>query len=296
VSISVLDQTPVVRAEDEHVNWKASFPFFLVYFLPLGSIWTGIPTKAWVICGVLCVGRLLAITAGYHRYFSHAAYKLKRVPQFLLAAWGTTAIQKGPLWWAAHHRKHHKYSDTPLDIHSPGRGFWWSHTGWILCDKYKATDYSEVEDLASFPELRWLDDHDAVAPWLLGIGVTVYGFMDGWRTGLSTLFIGFFLSTVLEWNLTFLINSAAHLVGKQRFKTKDTSRNSIILAILLLGEGWHNNHHRFSKAARNGFYWWEIDVTYYFIKLLELFRIASDVVRVPKAVLEQGRRPRFQVT
>jgi stearoyl-CoA desaturase (delta-9 desaturase) len=280
------------RAPDEHINKTASVPFLLIHLSILTPLVMSISFKVWVICLVLCFGRILAITSGYHRYFSHTSYPLPRVPQFLLALWGTTAAQKGPLWWLAHHRKHHRYSDTERDIHPPWKGFWWSHVGWILCDKYKETDYEEASDFAKFPELVFLNKHDMWAAWALAISVWLYA---GW----SGLFVGFFLSTVLCWHLTFLINSAAHRIGRRRFATKDSSRNSLILAIFLLGEGWHNNHHKYPKAARNGFYWWQIDVTYYFILLLRLLRISRDqpagdgeperkLTLVPQKILDEG--------
>ncbi len=280
------------RLADERVNWIHSIPFFLIHLLPFLAYFTGISTRAVVLGLALFWIRIFFVTAGYHRYFAHRSYKLARVPQFLLAFGTTTTAQKGPLWWAAHHRSHHRNSDTEDDVHSPQKGFWWSHVGWILCDKYKETDYEEASDFAKFPELVFLNKHDMWAAWALAISVWLYA---GW----SGLFVGFFLSTVLCWHLTFLINSAAHRRGRRGFATKDSSRNSLILAIFLLGEGWHNNHHKYPKAARNGFYWWQIDVTYYFILLLRLLRISRDqpagdgeperkLTLVPQKILDEG--------
>ena len=225
----------IARPADERVNWPRSIPFFLVHLLPFLAFFTGVTAKAWILCGVLYFGRMFFITAGYHRYFSHRSYKTSRVFQFILAFGGASASQKGALWWASHHRLHHRFSDTELDIHSPQKGFWWSHVGWILANKYKATDYDSIKDFSKYPELVWLNKHDGVAPWTLGI---VSFLIAGW----SGLLIGFFLSTVLLWHGTFTVNSLNHVFGKRRYATTDTSRNSAILAFMTMGEGWHNNH------------------------------------------------------
>jgi stearoyl-CoA desaturase (delta-9 desaturase) len=226
---------------------------------------------------------MLAITGGYHRYFAHRSYKLRRVPQFVLAFVGASAAQKGPLWWAAHHRAHHKYSDSERDIHSPKRGFWWSHVGWILCDKYNKTDTDAIKDFAKYPELVWLDKHDWVAPWTLGFASY---FIAGW----SGLIIGFFASTVLLWHGTFSINSLAHVWGRRVYETTDTSRNNAVLAVLTGGEGWHNNHHRYPWAARQGFRWWQVDMTYYVLVLFRGLGVVRGIRPVPAAVRAEARR------
>src|SRR5664279_1344947 len=161
----------------------------------VGFSWTGV-----ALCVASYYLRMFAITAGFHRYFSHRSYRLARVPQFLLAFLGQTSAQKGVLWWAANHRHHHKYSDRPEDIHSPlQKGFWWSHMGWILARDHADSDPSGIPDFAKYPELVWLDRNQYV-PTLL-YGVALY-FAFGW-TG---LFYGYFLSTVLLWHGTFSIN------------------------------------------------------------------------------------------
>jgi stearoyl-CoA desaturase (delta-9 desaturase) len=202
--------------------------------------------------------------------------------QFLLAFGGTTAVQKGPLWWASHHRAHHRYADTEQDVHSPLKGFWHSHVGWILADRHGATDLHAVRDLARFPELRFLDRHDWIGPWALGIGAYL---LAGW----SGLVVGFFLSTVLLWHATFLVNSLAHVMGRRRYATADTSRNSAVIAMLTFGEGWHNNHHHFPSAARQGFYWWELDVSWYVLRALAALRVVQGLRVPPAHVLERSR-------
>jgi len=271
-----------MRAPDERVNWVTSIPFFIVHLLPLGLILTGVSTIDWVVCLVLYYGRIWFITAGYHRYFSHRGYKLGRVSQFLMALGGTTALQKGPLWWGAHHRHHHRYSDTDQDIHSPKRGFWWSHVGWILCDKYVETDYDAIKDFARYPELRWLNRYWMVPPIALGAAVFLLG-------GASMLLCGFFLSSVLVWHGTYTINSITHLFGRRRFVTLDTSRNSFLLAVVTMGEGWHNNHHYYPSTANNGFFWWEWDPSYYLIRLMEVLGIAREIRTPSKEVLTRNR-------
>jgi stearoyl-CoA desaturase (delta-9 desaturase) len=264
---------PTQRTPDERINRLTSVPFIALHFVPLLAIFTGVTTKAVVLGVVLFYVRMFFITAGYHRYFSHRSYKLGRVSQFVMAFGAQTSAQKGALWWASHHRDHHKYSDTVLDIHSPQRGFWWSHVGWILCDKYSHTDEERIRDFAKYPELRWLNKYDFVAPWALAIATFV---VAGW----SGLLIGFFASTVFLWHATFTVNSLNHVWGRRRYATEDTSRNNAILALWTMGEGWHNNHHYYQSSARNGFYWWELDPTYYVLKALSWVGIVKDL-KVP---------------
>ncbi len=270
------------RAPDERLNWKTSWPMLLVHVLPLFAVFTGVTVRAVVLCVALYVLRVFFITAGYHRYFSHRSYKLARVPQFLMAFGGTMAAQKGPLWWAAHHRDHHRWSDTSRDIHSPQRGFWWSHMGWIVCDKYNGTDLDRIRDFAKYPEIRWIDKHNWIGPWVLGVASFLIA-------GLPGLFVGFFLSQALSWHATFFINSLAHVFGRRRFATEDTSRNSFLLAVVTMGEGWHNNHHYYQASARQGFYWWEWDPSFYVLRALSWVGIVKGLKTPPERVLQADR-------
>jgi stearoyl-CoA desaturase (delta-9 desaturase) len=222
------------------------------------------------------------ITGAYHRYFAHRSYKTSRAMQLVLAVGGTLAVQKGPLWWAGHHRHHHKHSDQQQDIHSPMKGLFWSHMGWIMCKKYNPTPEHLIKDFARYPELRWLDRYHWVPPTILAVAIYV-------SFGASALVIGFFLSTVLCWHCTYFINSLTHLFGRRRYVTTDTSRNSFVLALLTFGEGWHNNHHYYQSSANQGFFWWEIDVSYYVIKLLQLVGLVHDVRTPPAHVLASNR-------
>jgi stearoyl-CoA desaturase (delta-9 desaturase) len=272
-------------AADERVNWRSSTAFIALHFVPLLAFFTGVTTTAVVLFFVTFFARSFFITAGYHRYFAHRSYRLGRVAQFVMAFGGAMAAQKGPLWWAGHHRAHHRFADTDRDIHSPKRGFWWSHVGWILCDKYSAPPVDDIKDFAKYPELRWINKHDWVAPWSLGVACFLIG---GW----SGLVVGFFTSTVLLWHSTFLVNSLAHVMGRRPYATDDTSRNSTIIALLTGGEGWHNNHHRYPSSARQGFRWWQIDVSYYGLKVLEGLGIVRDLRKPPTRVIDEARRVR----
>lgn len=267
----------IERTPEEHVNWPASVPFLLVHLLPFLAIFTGITSTALILFAVTYFGRMWLVTAGYHRYFSHRAYRLGRVSQFLIAFGAETSAQKGVLWWASHHRNHHQFSDTDRDLHSPRKGFWWSHVGWILCDKYKGYDPERIRDFQKYPELVFISKRDWIAPWTLGIACFLIG---GW----SGLVVGFFASTVLLWHTTFLVNSAAHVFGRRRYDTDDTSRNSLLIALVTGGEGWHNNHHHYQASARQGFFWWEIDTTYYGLKVLSWLGIVKDLRKPPDRV------------
>jgi stearoyl-CoA desaturase (Delta-9 desaturase) len=242
--------------------------------------------------------RMFAITGGFHRYFSHRSFKTSRIFQFLLALLGTMAGQKGPLWWAAHHRVHHQKSDSSEDVHSPIKsGFFWSHMGWIMSRENFSTKSEEVRDLGAYPELRWLDRHFVIPPLVLAAGL----FASGWIlqryfpqvgvNGLQMLAWGFFVSTTVLYHGTFSINSFGHLWGSRRYQTNDASRNNLALALITMGEGWHNNHHRFPQSERQGFFWWEIDMTHGVLKLLSFLGVVWDLQTPPKWLLD---RPRSQ--
>jgi stearoyl-CoA desaturase (delta-9 desaturase) len=199
--------------------------------------------------------------------------------QFMLAWLGCSALQKGPLWWASHHRQHHRFSDTPDDPHSPHvTSFWWSHVGWILSEDHIGTPLHVIRDWAKFPELRWLDRWN----WIPGISLAVLCWLIG---GWSGLVCGFVISTVLVYHATFSINSLTHLVGKRRYATTDDSRNNWVLALITLGEGWHNNHHHYQSSANQGFFWWEIDISYCVIRALGLCGLVWDIRRPGSKVL-----------
>jgi stearoyl-CoA desaturase (delta-9 desaturase) len=246
---------------------------------------------------------MFAITGAYHRYFSHRTYKTSRFFQFVLALWGTSCGQQGPLWWAAHHRHHHKYSDTDQDIHSAKlRGLWWSHVGWILCKKYAATNEEAVKDLAKYPELRWINKYHGIAPFILAASIFFFGsFLQHTApslhtNGLQMLAWGFFTSTTVLYHGTFSINSLAHMIGKRRFATGEESKNSLILSLITMGEGWHNNHHRYPYSERQGIYWWEIDMSHYVLRFFSWFGLVWDIKTHPEEIYAEARNPQKSVT
>lgn len=273
------------RGPDERINRISSIPFWLVHVLAVGgTIIFGVTPRALLVFVVMVWGREWFITAGYHRYFAHRSYRTSRAFQLFLAVGGAMCMQKGPLWWAGHHRDHHRYSDTELDIHSPLGGFWWSHLGWILCDKYAETPVDRIRDFAKYPELRFVERWNGVFPWITALACFLFA-------GLPGLFFGFLLGTVVLWHNTFLVNSVAHVVGRRRYATGDTSRNNVLIAITTLGEGWHNNHHHYQASARNGFFWWEIDVTYWSLLVLSKVGLVRDL-KVPSAEVLAANRIR----
>jgi stearoyl-CoA desaturase (delta-9 desaturase) len=284
-----------VCEEPDRVDWVRCIPFVILHLGCLGVLWTGAGLFAVSAAAFLYFARMFAVTGIYHRYFSHKTYATSRPAQFLFALAGATAVQRGPLWWAYHHRHHHRHSDQADDAHSPHvHGFWWSHVGWITSRRNFPTDYSKVPDLARYPELVFLNRFDSLVPAAFALGVWALGwFLEIHAPWLGTnrwqmLFWGFFVSTTALFHGTSCINSMAHLMGRRRYTTEDDSRNSFILAVVTLGEGWHNNHHRYQGATRNGFFWWEIDPTYYLLRALSWTGLIWGLKAVPAAVLAEG--------
>ena len=274
---------------DEHefhddIIYPAAIPFVLVHIACVAAIWTGVTTGAVITCIALYVVRMLGVTAGYHRYFSHRSFKTSRAFQFVLACLAQSSAQRGILWWAAKHRHHHRHSDTELDVHSPRmRGFLYSHVGWIFTPQHGGTDSDAIPDLTKYPELVWLDRHPYLPATILGIACFLLG---GW----PGLVVGFFWSTVLLYHGTFFINSLAHVHGSQRYVTGDDSRNNWWLAIITLGEGWHNNHHAYQRSTRQGFRWYEFDPTFYVLTALSWVRVVWELGTPPEDVVRNERR------
>jgi len=270
-----------IAPEDQRIHWPYVIPFALVHLVAIAGVWwVGVSWKGLALCAVMYYVRMFGLAVGYHRYFAHRTFRTSRVTQFLLAVLATTAAQKGPLWWAGHHRNHHRHSDTELDVHSPSqRGFWWAHVGWIFCRKYDPADLHVIRDFARYPELRWLDKYAVVPPVLLAVSLWLAFSWVG-------LFWGFFFSTVVLWHGSFTVNSLMHVWGSRRYPTHDSSRNNWPLAFVTLGENWHNNHHHYQSSASQGFFWWEIDFGYYGIKLLSWFGLVWDVRTPPKHIVE----------
>ncbi|MDA7518220.1 acyl-CoA desaturase [bacterium] len=279
----------------DRINWERTLPFILLHLGCLAVFWVGFSWVAASAAAFLYLIRMFAITGFYHRYFSHRTYKTSRIVQFLFALLGNSSMQRGPLWWAATHRHHHKHSDEEVDAHSPVQhGFVWSHIGWLTSAKNFPTNYKSIPDLKKFPELVFLNRFDQIVPLvygliMLGIGAILETFVPGANVTMGQFFVWtFFISTTVLLHATLFINSLAHVWGKRRYETSDDSRNSLILAILTLGEGWHNNHHRYPNSVRQGFRVWEIDVTYYGLKVLSWFGLIWDLKPVPKRIKEEG--------
>jgi stearoyl-CoA desaturase (delta-9 desaturase) len=266
----------------------ALIAFYGLHLLPLAAIWTGVRPVDVIVCVALYWIRMFGVTGAYHRYFSHRTFKTSRAFQLVLAVLAMSSSQKGVLWWAAHHRHHHKHSDTELDIHSPRQsGLYYAHVGWMLGTEHEGTDTSKILDFAKYPELRFLNRHWWIPPAALALVVFL-------TLGWSGLLIGFMASTVLLWHGTFTINSLTHRWGKQVYETGDDSRNSFFLAIITMGEGWHNNHHYYQACAPQGFHWWQFDPTYYVLRMLSWVGLIWDIRMPPRSAIEGKFRAGFK--
>jgi stearoyl-CoA desaturase (delta-9 desaturase) len=289
---------PELAGEADGVDWPRIIPFVLVHAVCLFAFIVGTSTVAVATAIALYFLRMFAITGFYHRYFSHRTFKTSRAGQFIFGLLGASAVQRGPMWWAAHHRHHHAYSDRAEDLHSPVQhGFIRSHMGWFLTRRGFVPDLRRVRDLMKFPELRWLDRFDIFVPVLLAVALFFAGrFLHAHYAQLGTngwqmLVWGFFISTVACYHGTYTINSLSHVFGVQRYRTGDSSRNNWLLALITLGEGWHNNHHHYPSSARQGFYWWEVDITWYCLKLLSWLGVIWDLKPIPVSARDfSGRR------
>ena len=288
--------SPATDESRDSVDWARIVPFVAMHLACLGVIWVGASPVAVAVAVALYFLRMFAITGFYHRYFSHRTFKTSRPAQFLFAALGASAVQRGPIWWAAHHRHHHAHSDREQDVHSPvQRGFLWSHMGWFLSKRHFAPDLGRVRDLMAFRELRLLDRFDILVPFALALALFgLGGVLEARWPELGTssgqmLVWGFFISTVACYHGTYTINSLCHAWGGRRYATRDESRNNFWLALITLGEGWHNNHHHYPMSVRQGFFWWEIDVTYYVLRGLAALGVIWDLKPVPDDVRAANR-------
>ena len=278
-------------------DWLRVTPFVAIHLACFAVIEVGVSAVAFSVALALYVLRMFFVTAFFHRYFAHRAFRASRVMQFVMAVLGCTAGQRGPLWWAAHHREHHIASDTDQDPHSPThRGFLFSHTLWFLTRGSFATPAHRVRDWLRYRELVWLERFDwlpfvALAAACWGLGAWLESTAPQFETsGAQMLVWGFFVSTVALYHATYTINSLAHRFGRRRYATRDDSRNNAWLALITLGEGWHNNHHRFPAAARQGFFWWELDLSFLGLRLLAMLGLVRDLRPVPAHVLAGAQR------
>lgn len=278
---------PADEGDPDRIDWLRVVPFIALHLACLAVFWVGFSWFALWVAAALYAVRMFAITGFYHRYFAHKAFKTSRPVQFAFAVLGAASVQRGPLWWAAHHRHHHRHADTEHDVHSPRHGFFRSHMGWFLTRRGFGTNFDGIKDIARFPELRLLDRFDILVPVLLATGLFALGsWLEAAHPQLGTsgpqlLVWGFFVSTIVLFHATVTINSLAHRWGTRRFATRDDSRNNAFLALITFGEGWHNNHHHFPGSARQGFAWWELDLTYLGLRAMALLGLVRDLKPVP---------------
>ena len=266
------------------IDWLRCIPFLILHFGCLGVIYVGWSWFAVLTSIFFYLARMFAITGFYHRYFSHNCFKTSRTLQFLFAALGNSSVQRGPLWWAANHRHHHKFSDKEKDIHSPRQvGFWWSHMFWFTARCHFPVKTDLIKDYIKFPELRFIDRFDTIIPVLCAIFLFLSGnflesnYPDFHTNGLQLLVWGFFISTVILFHATCATNSFAHMFGSKPFPTNDDSRNNLWVALLALGEGWHNNHHHTPSSVKQGLHWWQIDVTFYILNMMSWLGLIWDL-------------------
>lgn len=291
VAVSRTEPTP-------RIAWFRCLPFLLMHVACLAVFWVGWNWTAVLIALATLFLRVFGLTGFYHRYFSHRSFRTTRWFQFVGAVLGAAALQRGPLWWAAHHRSHHRDADSARDPHSPlHHGLFWSHMGWFMTDEHVTTNERLVRDWARYPELRFLDRYEQVVPLvyssaLLGIGAGLAVWVPDLDTSAAQVFVwSFFVATVVLYHLTFAVNSVAHRWGSRPFVTRDESRNNFLLALLTFGEGWHNNHHHYPVSARQGFRWWQIDITFYILVVLSWLGVVWDLKPVPRHLREGLRQP-----
>jgi len=287
------------ESQSDRVDWVRVIPFIGLHLACLGVLWVGFSWFAVGVAVALYAVRMFAITGFYHRFFSHRSFKTSRPVQFLFGLIGASSVQRGPLWWAAHHRQHHRHSDQPSDLHSPSQhGFIKSHMGWFMTPRAFSIDWKVIPDLEKFPELKFLDRFDMLVP--IALAVILYGLgsvLEAYAPSLGTsgpqlVIWGFFVSTIVLFHATVTINSLAHVWGYRRYDTRDTSRNNFWLALLTFGEGWHNNHHHYPASVRQGFHWWQVDLTFYLLKLMSMFGLIWDLKPVPPSIRDARSRTR----
>lgn len=280
--------------ENNHIQWWRTVPFIILHVACFAVIWVGISRVAALLCLATYSLRIFSIGAVYHRYLAHRCYKMNRFWQFIMVFLATTSTQRGPLWWAAHHRHHHQHTDQHDDPHSPVQhSLLFSHMGWFFTEKNFYFDQNKIRDWLKFPELRWLDKYDYVPPLMMVVGLYFFGESlqasnpalqtSGWQC----VVWGYVISTVLVFHATVSVNSICHRFGHRRYKTSDNSRNNVLLSLLTFGEGWHNNHHYYPMSVRQGFRWYEIDITYYCLIVLSWFGIVKELKVIPKSLRDR---------
>lgn len=269
-----MQETIKLQRDSEKINWETVTAVAVFHVLAIAALfmfsWQNVAAFAllWWMAGSLGIG------VGYHRLMTHRGFKAPRWLERILGVFGTLAMQSGPITWVTTHRLHHAFTETDKDPHSPRHGTYWSHMGWIF--RGTAQNSSELvrqrysPDLIRDPFLVALDKYYWIPTAVVAAGLLAVG-------GIGMLLWGVFFRVVFGWHSTWLVNSATHLWGTRRFQTRDDSRNNPLIAALTFGEGWHNNHHAYPRSARHGLRWFEIDVNWVQIKLLEKLGLAANV-------------------
>ena len=282
------------RLPGEKLSLIVSLPFLSVHIGAIYALTISPSPFALFMVFLMYFIRMFGITAGFHRLFSHRSFKTNRAFQFFLAYAATCSAQMGPIWWASHHRHHHKYTEQIEDPHTPTlKGFFWAHVGWIMSPVNSPTKEEYVGDLMKYPELKWLDKYHYFAPFslvilLYGLGEFMAVNYAQYNTnGMELVLWGFFVSTVLLYHATFMVNSVCHVFGHRTYDTKDGSVNNFLVAILTLGEGWHNNHHAFPNSEKQGHKWYQIDISHYILWCLSKIGVVWKIRDVPEDSIKE---------
>ena len=259
------------------IQWVTIIAMVIFHALAVAALFFFSWTNLFVTLFLLWVSGGLGIGVGYHRLLTHRGFKTSKPVEYFLTVCGALALESGPIQWISTHRIHHAFTDTPRDPHTPREGFWWAHIGWIFVGT--AQHHDEVTLRRYVPDLLkdkfqvWLSKWYYVPTIILGLILLAIG---GW----SMLLWGVFLRIVVGLHVTWLVNSATHIWGKRRFETNDDSTNNLIVGLLAFGEGWHNNHHAHPTSARHGIAWYEFDLNWRTIRVLEFLGLATDIKQI----------------
>ncbi|MCA1592933.1 MAG: fatty acid desaturase [Acidobacteria bacterium] len=264
----------VINSRRTGINWSTCITMVVFHAASIAALfmftWKGLAAAAllWWISGSLGIGM------GFHRLLTHRGFKTPKWVEYFLTICGMLTLESGAINWVATHRIHHSHTDAPGDPHTPRDGAWWAHIGWILTGTAQQHDEAILRRYT--PDLMKDKVHVWLNKWfylpLVVVGVLLFA-LGGW----SLLMWGIFMRVTVGWHATWLVNSATHMWGTRRFETNEDSTNNPVVALLTFGEGWHNNHHAYPRAARHGFAWYELDVNWMGIRALQLLGLAHDI-------------------
>lgn len=269
-----MSEATLTDEQSAGLNWHTVIGVTIFHILAVAALftfsWSNLIAALilWWFAGSLGVG------IGYHRLLTHRGFKTPKWVEYVFSVIGTLAIQSGPLSWVTTHRIHHAFTETEKDPHSPRFGTYWAHMGWIFRGTSQNQSWATMQrycpDFANDRFHQILNKYYYVPTIFLAIGLFAIG-------GFSMVLWAVFLRVVIGWHFTWLVNSATHLWGTRRFETRDDSRNNGLIAAITWGEGWHNNHHAFPRSAKHGMAWYEFDINWIEIKLMEKLGLATDV-------------------